>query len=53
MRSIKIFGPGTSGWQILPVDADDFETSVNRVCELILKGDVRIGKIPKPRQSKK
>jgi hypothetical protein len=47
MRSIKIFGPGTSGWQILPKDADDFETSVNHLCDLILKNDSRIGKIPK------
>lgn len=53
MRSIKIFGPGTIGWQVLPKDADDFETSVNRDCELILKGDERIGKIPKPKKSKK
>jgi hypothetical protein len=53
MRSIQIFGPGTSGWQIIPKDADDFETSVNRACELILKGDERIGKIPKQKKSKK
>lgn len=52
MRSIKLFGPGTSGWQLLPKDADDFETSVNHVCELILKGDKRIGKIPKPKRKK-
>jgi hypothetical protein len=32
MRSIKIFGPGTS---------------VNHLCDLILKSDNRIGKIPK------
>jgi hypothetical protein len=49
MRSIKIFGPGTSGWQLLSKDSDDFETSVNRLCELILKNDPRIGKIPKGR----
>ena len=53
MRSIKIFGSGETSWQVLPADADDFETSVNSVCELILKGDERIGKIPKPKKSKK
>ena len=53
MRSIQLFGPGTSGWQLLPKDADDFESSVNRACELIIKGDERIGKIPKPKKSKK
>lgn len=53
MRSIRIFGPGTSGWQVLPKDADDFEASVNHLCELILKADPRIGKIPKARNKKK
>ena len=53
MRSIQIFGPGTSGWQVLPKDADDFEESVNHLCELILKRDPRIGNIPKPKKKKK
>jgi hypothetical protein len=53
MRSIRIFGPGTSGWQVLSKDDTDFETSVNKVCELILKRDERIGKIPKPRSKKR
>ena len=52
MRSIQIFGPGTSGWQVIPKDADDFESSVNRLCDLILKNDPRIGKIPKPKKKK-
>lgn len=47
MRSIKLFGPGTSGWQLLAKDSDDFETSVNHLCTLILRNDPRIGKIPK------
>ncbi len=50
MRSIKIFGSGETGWQVLPMDADDFESSVNRACDFILKGDKRIGKIPKPKK---
>lgn len=52
MRSIKLFGPGTNGWQLLSMDADDFESSVNHVCNLILKGDKRIGKTPKPKKKK-
>ncbi len=52
MHSIKVFGSGESGWQVLPMDADDFESSVNLVCDLILKGDKRIGKIPKPKKKK-
>ncbi|MCW3071725.1 MAG: hypothetical protein JWO44_1615 [Bacteroidetes bacterium] len=52
MRSIRIFGTGTSSWQVLPKDTDDFETSVNHLCELVIKGDPRIGKIPKPKKKK-
>ena len=52
MRSIKIFGTRESAWQVLPMDEDDFETSVNRACDLILNGDIRIGKIPKPKKKK-
>ena len=53
MRNIQLFGGGTSSWQLLPMDADDFETSVNKACEFILRGDDRIGKIPKPKKPKK
>jgi hypothetical protein len=37
-------------WQLIPVDADDFEASVIKACELITQGDRRIGRIPKPRK---
>ena len=53
LRSITIFGPGETGWQVLPQEADDFEASVIRACELIRAGDPRIGKIPKSRLSTK
>jgi len=39
MRSIRMFGEGTSSWQNLPADADDFEESVMTACEMILKND--------------
>lgn len=52
MRTIQLFGGGTSNWQILPMDADDFESSVNKVCELILKSDPRVGKFPKEKKRK-
>jgi hypothetical protein len=50
MRSIKIFGPGTSGWQILSKEDDDFEEKVNKLCDMILQKDPRIGKIPKKKK---
>jgi hypothetical protein len=52
MRSIKIFETNLSSWQVLHKDDEDFETKVNLACELILKGDTRIGRIPKPKKKK-
>jgi hypothetical protein len=51
MRSIQLLGKEKTGWQVLPVDTQDFEESALRACELILKGDHRIGKVPKGKQS--
>ncbi len=47
MRSISIFGPGQTGWQVLPETSEDFEESIFRAIELVKHGDPRIGKIPK------
>ncbi len=47
MRSIGVFGKAVTGWQILPVDAPDFEECALRACELIAAKDPRIGKVPK------
>jgi hypothetical protein len=46
LRSISLFTDGSAetSWQMIPSDADDFESSVIKVCELIRKGDKRIGK---------
>jgi hypothetical protein len=51
MRSIELLGEAVSNWQILPVEAPDFEESAMRACELVVAGDPRIGKIPKKRRS--
>ena len=44
MRSISVFGGKQSNWQNLPANANDFEEMVMRACELILRGDDRIGR---------
>jgi hypothetical protein len=49
MRSIQLFGTDTTHWQVLPVDAPDFEEAALRACALIIARDPRIGKIPKTR----
>ena len=46
-------GKAETEWQMLPLSADDFESSVMKVCEFILKGDKRIGRVPKVRKGKK
>ena len=64
MRSIRLFGKKVTGWQVLPAEAPDFEEAALRVdiggrsqraalraCELILTGDLRIGKVPKDRRA--
>jgi len=53
MRSIQVLGKGETHWQILPAEADDFEESAIKVCDLILKGDPRIGNVPKVRKKKR
>lgn len=51
MRSIAMFSDGgPSGWQTLPEEDPGFEEAALLVCRLILEGDPRIGKIPKPKR---
>jgi len=52
MRPVRLLGERTSVWYNIPVACDDFEESVITACEMIIKNDPRIGKIPK-RKGKK
>jgi hypothetical protein len=55
LTSVYILSNGKSetAWQMIPYEAEDFEESVTRACEMILKNDPRIGRIPKSRSAKK
>jgi hypothetical protein len=54
MRSLELFGSAKeTNWQNLPKDSDDFEESVVKACTLVRKCDPRIGRIPKPRKTKR
>ena len=48
LRDIKILSPkgNKTAWQMIPSSADSFEEDVALLCQMILKGDKRIGKIP-------
>lgn len=50
LRSIAVFGPGESGWQVIPVAGETFEDEVLRVCAMVRKADPRVGKTPKPKK---
>lgn len=53
MRSIGVLGKDVTGWQVLPMDAPDFEEAALRACELVVARDPRIGKVPKAKTSRK
>ena len=53
MRSILVLGKKVTGWQVLPVDAPDFEQAALHACDLVLAGDPRIGKVPGARRISK
>ena len=47
MRSLGLFGSDKpTSWQNLPANSEDFEESVLKACQMVLKGDPRIGKVP-------
>lgn len=50
MRSIQVFGKPVTGWQVLPAESADFEAAALHVCDLVLAGDPRIGKVPGSRR---
>ncbi len=43
---------GKHPWLLIPADAVDFEEQVLKACEMILNGDLRIGRAPEERQLK-
>lgn len=51
MRSIRAFGTKVTSWQVLPVEAPDFEKVALRACELIVARDPRTGKVPGTRRA--
>ena len=53
MRSIQVFQKEVTAWQVLPMDAPDFEESALAACELIVARDPRIGKVPGARRARK
>ncbi|HZF39791.1 MAG TPA: hypothetical protein VE715_13270, partial [Blastocatellia bacterium] len=44
---------GKHPWLHIPAEAADFEEQVLRACELILKGDPRVGRTPEEKKARK
>ena len=53
MRSIQLLGKQITGWQVIPADSKNFESDALHACELVLAGDLRIGKVPGARSPKR
>lgn len=47
LRRIFLFGNKETVWQNIPLDSGNFEKEVIIACEMVKRGDKRIGKIPK------
>jgi len=52
LREIGILGGKITHWLILPADSPNFESESLHACDLILKHDPRLGRIPKSRQTR-
>jgi hypothetical protein len=53
MKSITVLGKAPTNWQVLRESSKTFEEEVIRACELIKKGDARIGKLPARKRKRK
>lgn len=52
LRLIDLLGGKIAHWRLIPADSSTFESEALRACELLLKHDGRLGRIPKSRQSR-
>jgi hypothetical protein len=50
IRSIQILGNKIGHWLLIPSDSVDFEMTSLHACDLILRHDPRIGRIPQSRR---
>ncbi|MGB7135018.1 MAG: hypothetical protein WBD46_07000 [Acidobacteriaceae bacterium] len=50
LRSIELLGGAIRHWLLIPSDGGDFEREALRACELVLRRDPRLGRIPQSRR---
>ncbi len=50
LRRIELLGEKIGHWLVIPADGEDFEAEAERACELLLRRDARLGRVPKSRK---
>lgn len=50
LRRIELLGNKIGHWRLIPSDSATFETEALHACELVLRRDARIGRIPASRR---
>jgi hypothetical protein len=52
LRLIKLLGGKIVHWRLIPADSASFESEALRASELLLKRDLRLGRVPQSRRSR-
>ncbi len=52
LRLIGLLGGKIAHWRLIPSDSPTFESEALHACQLLLKHDARIGRIPQSRQTR-
>jgi hypothetical protein len=52
LRVIELLGGKIAHWRLIPADSSTFESEALHACELLLKRDERLGRIPQSRQTR-
>ena len=50
LRTIEMLGGKIGHWLLIPSDGGNFEAEAERACELLLRKDARLGRVPKSRK---
>ena len=50
LRLINLLGGKIGHWRLIPADSPTFESEALHACELLLKHDVRFGRVPQSRR---
>lgn len=50
LRRIELLGNKIGHWLVIPSDSPDFEAEALHACDLLLRHDARLGRIPQSRR---